>query len=287
MRNLVAKGPKSRMNRAIARPSWLIVVTLEPACHAGGRWFESRRSRSLRPLSRHALERRVATPPYEHSGANLAFWALFGFFAVGPKTRAACGIRWRNTDAMPRPPVPRYLVARSIAQRRDQSASHVGRRAQRRDECEGSGGLASLGGRPAPAGVECGRRTDRASRSTCRDHRPHDTPDRARRRRTLAHHLSDGDHGAGRRDRRPGDRPRDQRRLPPGARSAGRARRGSRLRRHPRASSWGGVRVFLVSPSPRSSSASATPLVDRRTASSRSKPLAPTGPTAQTLRAVA
>jgi len=34
------------MNRAIPRPSSPIVATLEPACHAGGRGFHSRRSRS-------------------------------------------------------------------------------------------------------------------------------------------------------------------------------------------------------------------------------------------------
>jgi hypothetical protein len=35
------------MNRAIARQPSPIVVTGEPGCHAGGRGFESRRSRSL------------------------------------------------------------------------------------------------------------------------------------------------------------------------------------------------------------------------------------------------
>jgi hypothetical protein len=35
------------MNRAIARQSSPIVVSLEQACHAGGRGFESRRSRFL------------------------------------------------------------------------------------------------------------------------------------------------------------------------------------------------------------------------------------------------
>ena len=38
-------GPQARMNRAIARQSSPIVVSMEHACHAGGREFESRRSR--------------------------------------------------------------------------------------------------------------------------------------------------------------------------------------------------------------------------------------------------
>jgi hypothetical protein len=37
--------PESRINRAIARQSSPIVASLEQACHAGGRGFESRRSR--------------------------------------------------------------------------------------------------------------------------------------------------------------------------------------------------------------------------------------------------
>jgi hypothetical protein len=39
------RGPQSRMNRAIARQSSPVVVSAEQACHAGGRGFESRRSR--------------------------------------------------------------------------------------------------------------------------------------------------------------------------------------------------------------------------------------------------
>ena len=42
---ITAEGSQTRMNRAIAR-QWLpIVVSAEQACHAGGRGFESRRSR--------------------------------------------------------------------------------------------------------------------------------------------------------------------------------------------------------------------------------------------------
>jgi len=35
-----AEGPLNRMNRAIARQSSPIVVSVEQACHAGGRGFE-------------------------------------------------------------------------------------------------------------------------------------------------------------------------------------------------------------------------------------------------------
>jgi len=45
-----AEGPLNRMNRAIARQSSPIVVSVEQACHAGGRGFESRRSRFLKYL---------------------------------------------------------------------------------------------------------------------------------------------------------------------------------------------------------------------------------------------
>jgi len=42
-----AKGSQTSMSRAIARQSSPIVVSVELACHAGGRGFESRRSRKL------------------------------------------------------------------------------------------------------------------------------------------------------------------------------------------------------------------------------------------------
>jgi hypothetical protein len=41
-----ARSPQGRINRAIARQSSPIVVLAEQACHAGGRGFESRRSRT-------------------------------------------------------------------------------------------------------------------------------------------------------------------------------------------------------------------------------------------------
>jgi hypothetical protein len=47
-----ARSPQGRINRAIAHQSSPIVVLAEQACHAGGRGFESRRSR------RNSLQRR-------------------------------------------------------------------------------------------------------------------------------------------------------------------------------------------------------------------------------------
>jgi len=46
MRNRVAQRLKSLMNRAIAQPSLPTAAIPEVACHAGGRGFESRRSRT-------------------------------------------------------------------------------------------------------------------------------------------------------------------------------------------------------------------------------------------------
>jgi hypothetical protein len=55
MRSHITRRPESRMNRAIARPSSPVVVTLEPACHAGGRGFESRTLHEERPGKRGLL----------------------------------------------------------------------------------------------------------------------------------------------------------------------------------------------------------------------------------------
>jgi hypothetical protein len=50
MRHRIARSLKGRINRAIARRSSSIIESLEVACHAGGRGFESRRSRRLKCL---------------------------------------------------------------------------------------------------------------------------------------------------------------------------------------------------------------------------------------------
>jgi len=55
-------GPQRRMNRAIARQSSPIVVFAEQACHAGGRGFESRRSRFWNPLGERVSSFRQVAP---------------------------------------------------------------------------------------------------------------------------------------------------------------------------------------------------------------------------------
>jgi len=55
MREQLAERHETRMNRAIRRQWSPTVVSLEGACHAGGRGFESRRSRSRSPWKRPVL----------------------------------------------------------------------------------------------------------------------------------------------------------------------------------------------------------------------------------------
>ncbi len=61
------EGPRVRMNRAIARQSSPIVVSVEQACHAGGRGFESRRSRLVPAIGiLCCLARRKRPPASSH-----------------------------------------------------------------------------------------------------------------------------------------------------------------------------------------------------------------------------
>jgi hypothetical protein len=122
-----SSNPPSGASRSIGKT---------PACRAGGRGFESRRSR---------LAVSSCTIPFELPPCD--------------------GVR--NPS-------------------RDECVSHVGRRAQRRDERVGPSRLAALGGRRALARVERGRRADRASRSVRR--RQHDPDDAAGRRACRAAH---------------------------------------------------------------------------------------------------
>ena len=57
------------MNRAIARQSSPIVVSVEQACHAGGRGFESRRSRKSPCKSAYCVARRDARTGRLHERA--------------------------------------------------------------------------------------------------------------------------------------------------------------------------------------------------------------------------
>src|SRR5262249_18214601 len=67
-----------------------------PACHAGGRGFESRHSRSENPGGNPALATWVARPPPDHAGGRLhelLFWSL-GISAVFARLAI---LRYRRT----------------------------------------------------------------------------------------------------------------------------------------------------------------------------------------------
>jgi hypothetical protein len=104
MRSRNREKPEKRLNRAIARPSSPIVVTLEPACPAGGRGFESRRSRKTPCKSACGVV-----------GSRRQSPVLAGAWRSAARTSetwiAATGERWRAWRSATRWPRLRVLLA--------------------------------------------------------------------------------------------------------------------------------------------------------------------------------
>jgi len=108
MQNRLAKDPIHRMNRVMARPSSSTVVTIEVACHAGGRGFESRRSRLSKCLQigdlccpyrhgRHRLWPNRSPPPFGKVPANDNF---SGNLVTGRTNRSRSSAGLLSSQAM-------------------------------------------------------------------------------------------------------------------------------------------------------------------------------------------